>query len=85
MWKTIVFFLPNWQVFIQAFITFCIPYLIARLFIYIRERTYQNDDKQESKTLHELAGNYTGVLTLDIDFIWKKLVITLMYTFESLT
>jgi len=32
MWKTIVSYLPEWQVFIQAFIVFVIPYLISKLF-----------------------------------------------------
>ncbi|WP_340451221.1 hypothetical protein [Peribacillus butanolivorans] len=36
MWKTIVSYLPDWQVFIQAFIAFFIPYVISRLFNWIR-------------------------------------------------
>ncbi|MGE7687404.1 hypothetical protein [Peribacillus simplex] len=36
MWKTIVFYLPEWQVFIQAFIAFVIPYSIGKLFNWLR-------------------------------------------------
>jgi len=36
MWKTIVSYLPEWQVFIQAFIVFVVPYLISKLFNLLR-------------------------------------------------
>ncbi|WHY57076.1 hypothetical protein [Peribacillus simplex] len=36
MWKTIVSYLPEWQVFIQAFIAFVIPFVISELFKWLR-------------------------------------------------
>lgn len=36
MWKAVVDYLPDWKVFIQAFITFLIPFTISRLFSWIR-------------------------------------------------
>ncbi|MDN3018410.1 hypothetical protein PH210_19705 [Paenibacillus sp. BSR1-1] len=35
MWKAVVDYLPDWEVFIQAFITFLIPFTISRLFRWI--------------------------------------------------
>ncbi|PET69485.1 hypothetical protein CN533_23110 [Priestia megaterium] len=36
MWKSIVSYLPEWPVFIQAFMVFVIPYIISKLFSWIR-------------------------------------------------
>jgi len=36
MWKSIVSYLPEWPVFIQAFMVFGIPYIIYKLFSGIR-------------------------------------------------
>ncbi|MGZ4162096.1 MAG: hypothetical protein ACXVNF_15050 [Neobacillus sp.] len=36
MWKSIVSYLPGWIVFMQAFITFLIPFTISGLFKWIR-------------------------------------------------
>ncbi|WP_280637198.1 hypothetical protein [Alkalihalobacillus sp. BA299] len=36
MWKAIVSYLPDWIVFIQAFITFFIPFVISKFFNWIR-------------------------------------------------
>lgn len=73
MWKTIVSFLPDWQVFMQAFIIFFIPYLFSRLFNYIRERPHQSVSKKESKSSRYLAGVFTGDLKLGMEFIKKKI------------
>ncbi|PGY07939.1 hypothetical protein COE25_21560 [Bacillus sp. AFS031507] len=37
MWNSIVSYLPDWKVFIQAFIVFFIPYMIFRFFNWIRK------------------------------------------------
>ena len=49
MWKTIVSYLPEWQVFIQAFIVFFIPNLISKLFN--RFATQRMSDENESLSL----------------------------------
>ena len=36
MWDTIVSYVPEWKVFIQAFIVLFIPYIISRFFSWIR-------------------------------------------------
>ncbi|PFA21627.1 hypothetical protein CN373_12435 [Bacillus cereus] len=36
MWKTLVSYLPDWKVFVQAFIVFFVPYVISRIFSWIR-------------------------------------------------
>ncbi|MFJ8354010.1 hypothetical protein [Bacillus paramycoides] len=36
MWDTIVLYVPEWRVFIQAFIVLVIPYMISRFFSWIR-------------------------------------------------
>ncbi|WP_425388169.1 hypothetical protein [Ectobacillus panaciterrae] len=36
MWKTMVSYLPDWKVFMQALIVFFIPYVIAKFFSWIR-------------------------------------------------
>ncbi|PGZ06994.1 hypothetical protein COE30_19510 [Bacillus cereus] len=36
MWGTIVSYVPEWKVFIQAFIVLFIPYIISRFFSWIR-------------------------------------------------
>ncbi|MDQ0247363.1 spore germination protein [Bacillus fengqiuensis] len=35
MWKTMVSYLPDWQVFMQAVIVFFVPYVISRFFKWI--------------------------------------------------
>ncbi|WP_440970526.1 spore germination protein [Peribacillus frigoritolerans] len=49
MWKTIVSYLPESQVFIQAFIVFFIPNLISKLFN--RFATQRMSDENESLSL----------------------------------
>lgn len=71
MWENIVYFLPDWQVVMQAIIIFLIPYLISRFFIWIRESVNQSDKKQESKPVQESRA--TGDLNLDLKFIRKKI------------
>jgi hypothetical protein len=36
MLKTIISYIPSWQVFIQTFIVFFIPYLMSKLFNWIQ-------------------------------------------------
>jgi len=71
MWKNIVYFLPDWQVIMQAIIIFLIPYLISRLFIWIRENVNQTEKKQESNTFQESRA--TGDLNLDVKIIREKI------------
>ncbi|PFN98093.1 hypothetical protein COJ85_21475 [Bacillus sp. AFS076308] len=37
MWKAIVSYLPDWSVFMQAFMACIIPYAISRFFKWIRQ------------------------------------------------
>nr|WP_295970147.1 hypothetical protein [uncultured Bacillus sp.] len=36
MWKTIVFSIPDWKIFVQAVVALIIPYMISRFFKWIR-------------------------------------------------
>ncbi|PET66228.1 hypothetical protein COC52_24415 [Priestia megaterium] len=36
MWKSMVSYLPEWQVFVRALMAFFIPYIISRLFNWTR-------------------------------------------------
>ncbi|PEJ07904.1 hypothetical protein CN684_13745 [Bacillus wiedmannii] len=36
MWNIITSYLPDWKVFVQAFILFLIPYTILRFFHWVR-------------------------------------------------
>lgn len=36
MWNIITSYLPDWKVFVQAFILFLIPYAISRFFHWVR-------------------------------------------------
>ncbi|WP_338259332.1 hypothetical protein, partial [Bacillus anthracis] len=36
MWNIITAYLPDWKVFVQAFILFLIPYTISRFFHWVR-------------------------------------------------
>ncbi|MGO4886217.1 hypothetical protein ACJ2A9_00535 [Anaerobacillus sp. MEB173] len=35
MWKTVISYIPEWVFFIQAIITFFIPYIISKFFNWI--------------------------------------------------
>ncbi|MGY4797200.1 spore germination protein [Lysinibacillus fusiformis] len=72
MWKTIAFFLPEWQVIIQAIIIFLVPYLISRLFICTRHRPNQSDKKYEKHSSQESLDNFTDDLSFNLELIRKK-------------
>lgn len=35
MWKMVLFYLPDWKVFMQGFIAFVVPYVLSRFFKWI--------------------------------------------------
>lgn len=50
MWKMVVFYLPDWKVFLQAFIAFSIPYVISRFFKWIsNQRRIDENETKENK------------------------------------
>lgn len=58
MWNIITAYLPDWKVFVQAFILFLIPYTISRFSLgsYVRERVgrmswWKSRDKQVKKNI----------------------------------
>lgn len=83
MWEKVISYMPHWQVFMQAFLAFLIPFLIFKLFngflfvkknngmIDMKEQTVQGEEQYESvsKTLDQ----FTGVYDVDLLKIKKEL------------
>ncbi len=51
MWKLVVSYLPDWKVFLQAFIALSIPYVISRFFEWISHQ--RRIDENETKDYKE--------------------------------
>ena len=50
MWKMVVFYLPDWKVFLQSLIAFSIPYVISRFFKWIsHQRRIDENETKENK------------------------------------
>ncbi|WP_155591818.1 spore germination protein [Lysinibacillus cavernae] len=72
MWEKVISYVPHWQVFMQGFLAFLIPFLIFKLFngfllvkknngkIDIKEQANQSEKvhKPIQKTLEQFTGNY---------------------------
>lgn len=51
MWKSVMNYLPEWKIYIQALITFLIPFSISRLFNWIRSFKEEYEiEKTEDRT-----------------------------------
>jgi len=52
MWKKMIFYFPEWTVFLQGFIAFLVPYGIAKIYKWIctaKEENEMADIKDETK------------------------------------
>ncbi|WP_139488823.1 spore germination protein [Brevibacillus dissolubilis] len=82
MWQAMVSYLADWQVFVQAIVVFCVPYVIAFTFRWIRSagerettniKAVDHEDQQEIKPSEVSADHFSGDFTVDMQLVRNEI------------
>lgn len=71
MWKTIVSYLPEWKILIQAFLAAVIPFGISKMFLKARLKVKKKDFPHDSP--HHSPIQFSGELSKDLELVRQEI------------